>query len=118
MSRPRSPTLSHGRHRWSGFVGYSGGLQQAPNTLVARIVAVMESYLHLIAFALLTGVLTSTITSANLQPKLLYDQISGFPATWKACVPAPIYIDVYDYVGRLQVRNMLIVIRVVAYGTP
>ena len=97
-------------HRWSGFVGYSGGITQAPSTMVARIVALLETYLHLIAFALLTGVITSRITEVTLKPKVLYGQFKDFPAAWVACVPSPDYIYTYDYIGRLQVHGILIAI--------
>ena len=84
--------------------------------MVARIVALLETYLHLVAFALLTGVITSRITSATLQPKVLYGQFSDFPAAWVACVPSPDYIYTYDYIGRLQVHDIFIVIRLLLMG--
>ena len=110
--------FSYSSPRWSGFVGYSGSLIHAPSTMVARIIAVLEKYFLLIAFALLTGVITSRITSTTLQSKVLYGQFSDFPAAWVACVPSPAYIDTYDYIGRLQVHNILIASdKIIASGT-
>ena len=101
----------HASHRWNGFVGLPGNPRAAPSTMVARIVAVIQKYFLIVAFSLMTSVITSRILKTNLQSKVLYGQFSDFPAAWVACVPSPAYIDTYDYISRLQVHDILIVTR-------